>query len=199
MKTTRLFFVFLALATLAGGILSACQDAEAKSKADSQPAGLTQEQLVARGEYLVNVIGCDDCHSPKAFGPNGPYPDPERRFSGYPQDMPLASADPEVLKSWALFSPDLTAAVGPWGASFAANITSDDTGIGLWTEEQFIKCLREGKYKGLDGSRPLLPPMPWPNFAQMSDEDLKAVFAYLKSTKPVRNIVPAPVTLAELK
>ena len=58
---------------------------------------------------------------------------------------------------------------------------------------------REGKYKGLDGSRPLLPPMPWPNFAQMTDEDLKAVFAYLKSTKPVRNIVPTPIMLAELK
>ena len=41
--------------------------------------------------------------------------------------------------------------------------------------------------------------MPWPNIAQMTDEDLRAVFAYLKSTKPVRNIVPVPVMLAELK
>jgi len=45
----------------------------------------------------------------------------------------------------------------------------------------------------MDNTRPLLPPMPWPGFAKASDEDLKAIFAYLKSTPPVENRVPAPV------
>ena len=160
---------------------------------------MSAEQQVARGQYLVSIAGCNDCHSPKKMGPNGPEPDPDRLLSGHPQNEPLAHVDTSELKSWALFSPGLTAAVGPWGVSYAANLTSDETGIGLWTEAQFFKAIREGKYKGLEGSRPLLPPMPWPNIAQMTDEDLKAVFAYLKSTKPVRNIVPVPVMLAELK
>ncbi|GAB1443700.1 hypothetical protein MASR2M39_25420 [Ignavibacteriales bacterium] len=59
------------------------------------------------------------------------------------------------------------------GASFAANLTSDATGIGTRTEEQFIKALREGN-KGLDNTRPLLPPMPWQSYAKMTDDDLKA-------------------------
>lgn len=167
---------------------------------EQQPAEQpSKEEQVARGQYLVTISGCNDCHSPKKMGPHGPEPDPDRLLSGHPQNEPLAQVDTAELRNWALFSPGLTAAVGPWGVSYAANLTSDDTGIGLWSEAQFIKCLREGKYKGLDGSRPLLPPMPWPNFAQMTDDDLKAVFAYLKSTKPVRNIVPVPATLAELK
>ena len=113
MKITRLFFVFLSIATLAGGILSACHDAEAKAQADNQPASMTQEQLVARGDYLVNAIGCDDCHSPKKLGSQGPELILEKRFSGFPQDGVLPEYDQEVLKSWALFNGDLTAAIGP--------------------------------------------------------------------------------------
>lgn len=193
MKTMRFFFLFLSVAALAGGLLSACQDAEAKSKEpEAQPESMSQEELIARGDYLVNAIGCDDCHSPKRFGPQGPELIPEKRFSGFQQDGALPEVDPEIVKSWALFSPDLTAAVGPWGTSYAANITSDGTGIGNWTEEQFFRAIREGKSKGLANNRMLLPPMPWPNYARLSDEDLRAIFAYLKSTTPVRNIVPQP-------
>lgn len=79
------------------------------------------------------------------------------------------------------------------GVSFSANLTSDSTGIGGWTEEQFAKALRQGKSKGLDGNRQLLPPMPWPNYITLTDADMKAIFAYLKSTKPVKNVVPAPI------
>ncbi|MCB0569092.1 MAG: diheme cytochrome c-553 [Phaeodactylibacter sp.] len=193
MKTTRLLIASLALAAMAGGILTACQDAHAKTQADSQPESMSQEQLVKRGAYLVSAIGCDDCHSPKVFGPNGPEPDMERRFSGYQEGRPLPEANKDALKDWVLFAPDLTAAVGPWGTSFAANITSDGTGIGNWTEEQFFRAIREGKSKGLANSRSLLPPMPWPVYRNMSDDDLRAIFAYLKSTKPVHNIVPQPV------
>ncbi len=94
---------------------------------------------------------------------------------------------------------DLTSAVGPWGVSFAANLTSDPTGIGSWTEENFKRALKEGKYKGMPGGRTLLPPMPWQNFANISDEDVSAIFAYLKSTKPVKNVVPAPIPPDQLK
>ena len=86
-----------------------------------------------------------------------------------------------------LFNGGLTAAVGPWGISYAANISSDDSGVGLWTDEQFIRAIREGQYKGMEGTRKLLPPMPWPNYAHLTDDDLKAMLKYLKSTNPVRS------------
>ena len=155
---------------------------------------------IARGEYLVNAIGCDDCHSPKRMGANGPEIIPELRLSGFPHNGHLPPVDTTgVKKGWVLFAPDLTGAVGAWGASFAGNITSDGSGIGNWTEENFIRALREGKYKGLENSRPLLPPMPWIAYKNLSDEDLKSIFAYLKTTKPVHNVVPAPRPLSGLQ
>ena len=95
-------------------------------------------------------------------------------------------------------SPDLTTAVGPWGVSFASNITSDDTGIGNWSLEQFKISLTKGRFKGLENGRDLLPPMPWQNFANLTNEDLKAIYTYLQSTKPVKNVVPAPIPPAEI-
>jgi hypothetical protein len=83
--------------------------------------------------------------------------------------------------------------------SFAANLTSDETGIGAWTEHNFITAMRTGKIKGLENGRTMLPPMPWFNFKNMTDEDLKSIFAYLKSTKPVSNLVPAPISPDKLK
>ena len=87
---------------------------------------------------------------------------------------------------------DLTTFAGPWGTSYSANISSDATGIGNWTEQQFINCIRNGKIKGIDEGRPILPPMPWPNFRKLNDTDLKAMFAYLKASKPIANVVPGP-------
>jgi hypothetical protein len=150
-------------------------------------------QLVKRGQYLVNAAGCDDCHSPKKMGPHGPEIDSALRFSGYPASRPLPDFDTGTAKKWVLFSGDLTAAVGPWGTSFSANITSDPTGIGNWTEEQFIRCIREGKWKGLEQGRPLLPPMPWQNFRKLTYEDLRSIYAFLKTTRPVNNTVPQPI------
>lgn len=128
----------------------------------------------------------------------GPVPDPERLLSGHPQEDTLPAIDKNVLGEWVLFNGSSTVAVGPWGATFAANLTSDATGIGNWTFEHFKTALTKGKYKGMENSRSLLPPMPWQNYVNMSDEDLKAVFAYLKSTKPVRNIVHAPISADDL-
>lgn len=156
-------------------------------------ATVSQDSLVNRGKYLVTIMGCNDCHSPKKMGPMGPEPDSALMFSGHPSAQPVADANPETLKSWVLFSPDLTAFKGPWGTSFAANISSDATGIGNWSEAQFFKAIREGKYKGMDNTRPLLPPMPWPQYRNATDEDLRAIFAYLKSTPPIENRVPAPL------
>jgi hypothetical protein len=92
----------------------------------------------------------------------------------------------------AMTNGDMTAWVGPWGISFAANLTPDQaTGLGGWTEDMFIKTIRTGKHMGT--GRLILPPMPWPNYAQMSDDELKAMFAYLRSLPPVKNLVPQPV------
>lgn len=61
------------------------------------------------------------------------------------------------------------------------------------SEEQFIIAMTEGKSKGIRMARPLLPPMPWPNYVHVKKEDLVAAFAYLKSSKPIANIVPQPI------
>ncbi|HOZ40889.1 MAG TPA: c-type cytochrome [Flavobacteriales bacterium] len=187
----------VASALLVAGIViasSSCSDhGPVATEADTAVlTGPGEAALVERGKYLVEIMGCHDCHSPKQMGPNGPYLDPERILSGYPADRPLPP-QPVSHEGWALLNMDLTAAVGPWGTTFAANITSDESGIGNWTEEQFERALKKGLYKGSEGSRPLLPPMPWQNYVNMSKEDVSAVFAYLKSTKPVANVVPAPI------
>jgi hypothetical protein len=106
----------------------------------------------------------------------------------------MPKVNKEALKDWALFFPTLTMSVGPWGASFAANITPDATGIGSWTYEQFKIAMTQGKSKGIATARPLLPPMPWQNYVNMKDEDLRAVFAYLKSCKPIHNVIPQPIS-----
>ena len=143
---------------------------------------------------MVTILGCNDCHSPKKMGAQGPEIILELMLSGYPSDRPIVKFEDKMIKTgFAQFYPDLTAAAGPWGLTFAGNLTPDETGIGNWTEEQFKKALTQGKLKGLDGSRTLLPPMPWVNYVSMADEDIKAIFAYLKSIKPVKNIVPQPI------
>ncbi len=178
-------------------VFAACSDSAASDNKKS--IAMTKEEMVERGTYLVNTMGCDDCHSPKRMGPNGPEIIPELRLSGYPADRPLTKADTNVVKKgWMLLSDDLTTAVGFWGQSFAANLTSDATGTGNWKEEQFIKALREGKYKGLDNTRPLLLPMPWFVYKNLTDDDLKSIFAFLQTTNPVKNVVPAPRPFTQL-
>ncbi|MDX5438467.1 MAG: c-type cytochrome [Pontibacter sp.] len=157
----------------------------------------SQEQVL-RGEYLVTTMGCNDCHSPKVFGPKGPEPDQERLLSGHPAGVALGKVDTALIRTWVMFNQHNTATIGPWGASFAANLTSDPTGIGNWTEEQFFRAMREGKAKGVANNRDMLPPMPWPMFAKLEDEDMKSIFAYLKSTTPVKNVVPPPMRLKEV-
>lgn len=120
---------------------------------------------IARGKYLSVLGGCNDCHTP-----GGMYggPDMERTLSG-------------SELGW----------TGPWGTTYPSNLTPDtETGIGAWTEADIVKALKIGQRP--DGS-PLLPPMPWPNTAQLTDEDLAALAAYLKSIPAVKHAVPARV------
>jgi mono/diheme cytochrome c family protein len=147
-----------------------------------------------RGRYLVNGIGCGDCHTPKTMGPNGPEEDASRLLSGHPERSSLPAPPAAAGDSpWvATASWDLTAWSGPWGISYAMNLTPDEnTGIGSWAEETFVKALRTGRHMG--ASRPILPPMPWWAFRNLTDEDLKAIYAYLRTIPPVKNRVPEPV------
>ena len=156
-------------------------------------AEISQDSLIRHGEYLVNIMGCHDCHSPKKMGPMGPEIDSTRLLSGHPADLPPADIDRKLLESKGIIATNmLTAWIGPWGISYTANLTSDESGIGNWQESNFLYAIREGKLKGLAASRPLLPPMPWDMYKNMTDDELKAIFAYLKSTKPIKNVVPEP-------
>jgi mono/diheme cytochrome c family protein len=199
----KIFIGMMSMAVCTATAMVACMDTNANKKdtvVRDEDTDATRAARVKQGEYLVSIIGCDDCHSPKKMGAHGPELIPELRLSGYPSTRPIQKADSNVIKQgWALFGQDLTSAVGPWGMSFAANITSDDTGIGNWTEENFIRALRKGKLKGLEGSRDLLPPMPWFVYKNMTDEDLKSIYAYLKTVPAVENVVPAPKQLADIK
>ncbi len=164
----------------------------AEGQTAKRTADVSNQEKIQRGEYLVNIIGCADCHAPKKMTDKGPVPDMDRYLSGYNSSHPLPAFDTKVMQRdrVLMFTPDLTAASGPWGVSFAANLTPDETGIGNWTLDNFKTAIRKGKYKGLENSRDLLPPMPWPNFKNLNDNDLEAMFLYLKSLKPVNNLVP---------
>ncbi len=164
----------------------------------SQPAPKvpTAEELAAqkveRGRYLVEVTGCNDCHTPMTMGPQGPQPDMTRMLSGHPAEMPIppapAAAGPWI---WGGLATN-TAFWGPWGVSVAPNLTPDEaTGLGGWTEEMFLGALKHGKFYGT--GRPLLPPMPWPWYSKLTDDDAKAIFAYLRTIPAVSNQAPPSV------
>jgi mono/diheme cytochrome c family protein len=160
-------------------------------KADAPKQG--NEELLKRGEYLINAFACNDCHTPWKMGPKGPEPDMSRFLSGHPADLNVPPAPALGNGGWMWAgSATNTAFAGPWGISFAINLTPDsETGIGKWPAEYFIHAMRTGKHLGV--GRPLMPPMPWQGLGRLTDEDLTAMFTYLKSLKPIRNQVPPPV------
>jgi mono/diheme cytochrome c family protein len=155
------------------------------------PPAAPQMSQVERGSHLVKVGLCNDCHTPWKMGPNGPEQDMDRMLSGHPEDVKVTR--PKLPADWPIATnPTFTAWTGPWGISYTANLTSDQlTGLGVWTEENFMRAMREGKHMGT--SRPILPPMPWQWIGQHTDEDLKAIFAYLKTVTPITNHVPDPL------
>jgi mono/diheme cytochrome c family protein len=112
---------------------------------------------VKRGEFLVNLSGCSDCHTPQRRGA----PIPGLEFAGG-----------MILQ-------------GPWGRVASANLTPDPSGISYYDEALFVQVMRTGYVK----ARELSPIMPWSDFRGMSDQDLKAIFAYLQTLKPVKHRV----------
>ena len=179
-------------------VIAACgQPQRQEPLAETTPTQASQpvQNAVERGNYIVSAIGgCDDCHTPKTMTPTGPVPDMTRRLAGHPANDKLAAVPPGVIApdKWAaITNGHLTAWAGPWGISFARNLTPDTaTGLGSWTEDMFIKTIRNGKHQG--EGRNLLPPMPWPVYKNMTDDDLKAVWAFLRSLPPINNAVPDP-------
>jgi mono/diheme cytochrome c family protein len=130
-------------------------------KTGEEKTAMTPEEMIKRGEFLVSWGGCNDCHTPKTMTAQGPAMDMSKML------------------------------FGPWGISYAANLTPHETGIKNWTEETFLNIFKTGKHLGLENGRPIMPPMPWEAFKMLSEEDMKAIFAYLKSIPPVDNVVPA--------
>jgi mono/diheme cytochrome c family protein len=171
----------------------------AQGNATTDAAGGTAKKALtgaaARGKYLVDSGGCHDCHTPAKMGPNGPEPDMTLMLSGHPASMqlppPPAPSGPWIGGVAATF----TAWYGPWGISYTANLTPDkETGLGQWTEQQFIDTIRSGRHQGR--GRQILPPMPWPAYRHLNDADLKAIFAYLRTVPAIQNKVPDPVIAA---
>lgn len=176
-------FVFLVSRQREQGAVAATPDAPV--------AAALYEERISRGQYLVRVGSCNDCHTPWVFDPELgiPRPDMSRMLSGHPADGPDPQGTPGP-QDMGLIGPTFTSFALPFGTLYAPNLTSDvDTGIGGWTEEMFIDVFRKGRHLGGDG-RGVLPPMPWLWIRNLSDEDLRAVYAYLRSTPPVYNPVP---------
>jgi len=119
------------------------------------------DALVARGDYLVNgIVACGNCHTPRNADATAV------------EHMRLAG-------TFVIQEPEFRA--------YAPNITQDrETGIGAWSDEEIIRAIREGVRP--DG-RILGPPMPFPSYRNMSDSDVRAIVAYLRTVTPVRNSV----------
>lgn len=112
---------------------------------------------IKRGEYLVTIAGCTDCHTPADKG--SPLPNME-------------------MSGGQIFE-------GPWGRVATANLTPDPSGIPYYDEALFVQAMRTGYVK----ARPLNQIMPWAQYGGMTDEDLKAIFAYIKTLKPIHHVV----------
>jgi mono/diheme cytochrome c family protein len=166
MRLTRA--LSLTLISIAAVSLIASLSCSGQSKSSATPAAAAQTQT-QRGEYLVTIAGCNDCHTPGLmYGA----PDFDRRLSGSELGWP-----------------------GPWGIAFARNLTPDpETGLGKWTDEQVITAFRTGQRP--DG-RQLAQIMPYADFASLTDEDAHAIVAYLRSLPPVSHKVPDPVAPGE--
>ena len=176
----------LKLGLLAAAVLPVTAMLLGSHRSQSLPAA-----RVERGKYLVEYGGCTDCHTPMKMTERGPAPDLARYLAGHPQNAKLPPP-PDLTKSpWFAATAGMTAWTGPWGVSYASNLTPDpQTGMGIWSEEMFLKAMKTGKHMGY--GRDILPPMPWQSVSKLTDEDLKAVFAYLRSIPAVRNLVPDP-------
>ena len=160
---------------------------------DPASAADTDAGTIARGKYLVTTSGCHDCHTPWHDGPSGPEPDMSRMLSGHPESLVIT--EPAALSKGPWIGATArtnTAFTGPWGVSFTANLTPDtETGLGKWTQATFMQAIRTGRHMGR--GRKILPPMPFPMYRNFTDEDLAAIFTYLRTVPPMKNSVPEPL------
>ncbi len=179
----------------------ACRPTPDVSTTSNATSATTQahDDAVARGKYLVDIGGCNDCHTPLKMGARGPEPDMTRYLSGHPEGMQLPPA-PKLEMPW-MYAGNATntAYAGPWGISYAINLTSHDTtGLGQWTENGFVQALKTGRHLGIPTGRMIMPPMPWQAYSRMTDADLKAVFAYLRTVPAIKNTVPDAIVAAPM-
>ncbi|MDH3614884.1 MAG: cytochrome c [Gammaproteobacteria bacterium] len=131
---------------------------------------------VARGKYMVELLGCGVCHTNGALVGD---PDLDRALAGSQTGIayasPLGDDNPGVV--------------------YPPNITPDDTtGIGGWTDSQVANAIRAGI--GRHSSRRITY-MPWQGYARLSDEDVNAIVSYLRSIEPVYHQVPKSVEPGE--
>lgn len=192
---------FAVAGTLSLAALGGCQNKESADSAnapDAAPppvdstAGKPAEDPVARGKYLVTVLACNDCHTPFKMGEKGePEPDMSKMLSGHPENLkmpPPPALAPDAPWNWGGAATN-TAFFGPWGVSYAINLTPDEvSGLGKWTEEMFVKTMRSGQHFG--AARPIMPPMPAQAYKELGEDDLKAIFAFLKTIPPIKNQAP---------
>ena len=173
MITTKPWFtVTLGLAAMIG---TACA---LNSSSEKIPADWEQRSYVERGHYLVNYLGyCVGCHTP--LGPNR-QSDMSLFLSGVPAKFAGAKSGP----------PQVAGFPGPRGSRvYAQNLTPDrETGIGTWTEEQFVRTFKTGVSPA--GFKYPVSPMEWELYANMKEEDVRAMYRYLRTVKPISNKVP---------
>src|SRR5437016_4207167 len=126
------------------------------------------------------------------MGPQGPMQDTTKMLSGHPAGIVIRNPIPLGPPWMAAIDMSFTAFSGPWGVSFTANLTPDSaTGLGAWSQQTFMQALRTGKHMGQ--GRPILPPMPWPSFSNMTDADLGSIYLYLRTIPVISNKVPDPI------
>lgn len=192
MRGSRIRFAF-GIAIVFAIVLSTAICWAADEKKEATGKGKDKGVSAERGNYLVNGLsGCGDCHTPWAMTPNGPEPDQRMMLSGHPAAF-VISSQPKFEEPWAWGSTGtMTAFAGPWGVSYSMNLTQDmETGMGAWTETAFVGALKTGMHMGT--GRPILPPMPWMVYRNMTDDDLKSIYAYLKTVPAIKNAIPDPI------
>jgi cytochrome c len=179
------------LALVAGTLLIGLDGCQVTDKTGEKIAAAPAADPVAHGKYLVSITACNDCHTPMMMTAEGPRPDMTKMLAGHPAAM-VMPPPPTPVGPWVWFGAGTnTAFAGPWGVSYAINLTPSSSGLSAWNEEMFVKAFRTGKHMGT--ARPIMPPMPLPAYSNMTDEDLKAVWAYLQTVPPIDNLVPDAV------
>ena len=154
--------------------LCASAIAYAAAAPKGKPAAADKAAKIKKGEYLTTIMGCNDCHTPGTFYGA---PDFDRKLSG--SDI-----------GWK----------GPWGVSFARNLTPDaETGIGYYSEDEIVHSFRTG-IKPNGG--PMLPPMPWPAWLRLRKSATRrwdcSAMRVIAWDQAAASIPPAPASSAGL-